>query len=109
MSNVEFVISQKDNPDAQRALSAIAHALYDRNDVCIVRYVPRMKSSPHLGFLEPSKFWMHLCVTKLLLMPFISLLAELGSRFEGLYLHQLPFVEDVRYSWLLCVPFMCGC
>lgn len=63
-----------DHEASQRALSAIIHALYERNAVAIVRRVYSRAASPRLGVLIP----------------------KVKAEYEALEFVELPFAEDIR-------------
>ncbi|PRP79754.1 hypothetical protein PROFUN_12616 [Planoprotostelium fungivorum] len=83
ISTAEQMIANPEDPVAQKALSAIIHALVETDSVAIVRYVKRARSAPHLAVLSPS--------------------IKLGAEF--LYLNMLPFSEDLRqYTFSSLAP-----
>lgn len=66
--------SQPEDEHAAIALSALCHALEEKNMVAIVRYVSRGNTDPKIGFLTP----------------------HIKSSYESLIFIALPYREDVR-------------
>jgi ATP-dependent DNA helicase 2 subunit 2 len=76
MGSVDAIVADPDDEQSCLALSAFIHALYELDQVMIVRYVKRANAQPLVGFLSPA----------------------IGNDVELLYFSQLPFNEDIRYS-----------
>eukprot|EP01102_Stenamoeba_stenopodia_P012456 TRINITY_DN3947_c0_g2_i1.p1 TRINITY_DN3947_c0_g2~~TRINITY_DN3947_c0_g2_i1.p1 ORF type:complete len:754 (+),score=228.50 TRINITY_DN3947_c0_g2_i1:208-2469(+) len=74
MGNVECIVAEPGDESAAVALSALVHALFETESVCIIRYVKRANSIPHLGVLMP----------------------HIKADYECLFYCKLPFAEDIR-------------
>lgn len=74
MSGVYAILGEPGNPMAQRAISALARALYEKDHVALVRYVRAENNQPKLGILQP----------------------RIKSSYESLLFNILPYSEDRR-------------
>ena len=75
MKNITCFAPMPNSPESATALHALIHALYETDNVIIVRYVGRNNQKPCLGVCWPSVDDEGLC----------------------LYYSDLPFMEDVRH------------
>eukprot|EP00794_Sanderia_malayensis_P018032 gene18032-19838_t len=76
--SVYMIVPQPGDKDAAIALSALAHALEEKNMVAIVRYCRCKNAAPKVAFLTP----------------------VIKVNYEGFYMICLPFAEDIRrYSF----------
>ena len=53
MSGVYAIVGEPGNHVAQKAISALARALYEKDSVALVRYVRAENNAPKLGILQP--------------------------------------------------------
>ena len=74
MSGVYAIVAEPGNAVAQRAISALARALYEKDSVALVRYVRAENNSPKLGILQP----------------------RIKTSYESLIFNILPYSEDYR-------------
>jgi len=71
MGTVDCIVAEPGDYTSALSLSALIHALYEKESVAVVRYVKRKNSNPLFGILTP------------LIKPDV----------ECLYFNQLPYVE----------------
>ena len=74
MSGVYAIVGEPANITAQKAISALARALYEKDNVALVRYVRAEKNPPKLGILIP----------------------RIKASYESLLFNVLPYSEDHR-------------
>lgn len=74
MSGVYAIVGEPGNIVAQKAISALARALYEKDYVALVRYVRAENNSPKLGILQP----------------------RIKTTYESLLFNVLPYSEDHR-------------
>lgn len=74
MSGVYAIVGEPGNSLAQKAISALARALYEKDFVALVRYVRAENNSPKLGILQP----------------------RIKTTYESLLFNVLPYSEDHR-------------
>lgn len=74
MSGVYSIVGEPGNSQAQKAISALARALYEKDYVALVRYVRAENNSPKLGILQP----------------------RIKATYESLLFNVLPYSEDHR-------------
>ena len=74
MSGVYAIVGEPGNAAAQRAISALARALYEKDHVALVRYVRAENNPPKLGILQP----------------------RIKASYESLLFNILPYSEDHR-------------
>lgn len=74
MSSVYAIVGEPGNVPAQKAISALARALYEKGSVALVRYVRAENNAPKLGILQP----------------------RIKTSYESLLFNILPFSEDHR-------------
>ena len=74
MSGVYAIVGEPGNKTAQKAISALARALYEKDHVALVRYVRAENNPPKLGILQP----------------------RIKSSYESLLFNILPYSEDHR-------------
>lgn len=74
MSGVYAILGEPGNTMAQKAISALARALYEKDHVALVRYVRAENNSPKLGILQP----------------------RIKASYESLIFNILPYSEDHR-------------
>lgn len=82
MSSVYAIVGEPGNAPAQKAISALARALYEKDSVALVRYVRAENGSPKLGILQP----------------------RIKSSYESLLFNVLPFSEDHRRYLFASLP-----
>jgi ATP-dependent DNA helicase 2 subunit 2 len=76
MGETGIVVAQRQNEEAELALSALIHALYEVESYAIARYVQKDDAQPQILVLKPNP--------------------GVEDDFECLYDISLPFAEDVR-------------
>jgi ATP-dependent DNA helicase 2 subunit 2 len=74
MSGVYAIVGEPGNVMAQKAISALARALYEKDCLALVRYVRAENNSPKLGILQP----------------------RIKATYESLLFNVLPYSEDHR-------------
>lgn len=74
MSGVYAIVGEPGNEVAQKAISALARALYEKDSVALVRYVRAERNPPKLGILMP----------------------RIKASYESLLFNILPYSEDHR-------------
>lgn len=76
MGETGLIVAQKQNEEAELALSALIHALHELESYAVARYVQKDGSQPQILLLKPNP--------------------GIEDEFECLYDVPLPFAEDVR-------------
>lgn len=82
MSGVYAILGEPGNTMAQRAISALARALYEKDHVALVRYVRAENNAPKLGILQP----------------------RIKASYESLIFNILPYSEDHRHYQFASFP-----
>ena len=87
MSGVYAIVGEPGNQVAQKAISALARALYEKDYVALVRYVRAENNSPKLGILQP----------------------RIKTTYESLLFNVLPYSEDHRRYLFASFPSLVTC